>query len=136
MVKHNTHKILPPPFKIHDLVLVHKTAFKKNHPLPDLNKFDDRWYGPYKILRVVNENAYTLKLPPLFKHHNVINVSFIRPYRISTKFPCQHPHSLLLPPVGPDGSPSEDDTRNDETTDNSNDIEFEAESIIGCRLIQ
>ena len=42
MVKHNTYKTLPPPFKVHDLVLVHKSAFKKNHPLPDLNKFDDR----------------------------------------------------------------------------------------------
>ena len=135
IVKHNTHKTLPPPFKVPDLVLVHKTAFKKNHPLPDLNKFDDRWYGPYEILHIVNENAYALKLPPSFKHHNVINVSFIRPYRISTKFPRQHPDSLLLPPVGPDGFPSEDDTRNDDTIDNSNDIEFEAESIIGCRLI-
>ena len=34
MVKYNTHKTLPPPFKVHDLVLVHKSAFKKNHPLP------------------------------------------------------------------------------------------------------
>ena len=134
MVKHNTHKALPPPFKIHDFVLVHKAAFKKNHPLPDLNKFDDCWYGPYEILRIVNENAYALKLPPSFKHHNVINVSFIRPYWISTKFPRQHPDSLLLPPVGPEGSPSEDDPQNDDNS-NSNDIEFEAESIFGCRLI-
>ena len=36
--------------------------------------------------------------------------------------------------MGPDGSPSEDDLQNDDNS-NSNDIEFEAESIIGCRLI-
>ena len=42
MIKYNTHKTLHPPFKTHDFVLVHKTAFKKNHHLPDLNKFDDR----------------------------------------------------------------------------------------------
>ena len=37
--------------------------------------------------------------------------------------------------MGPDGPPSEEDIQNNDTTDNSNDIEFEAESIIGCRLI-
>ena len=39
--------------------------------------------------------------------------------------------------MGPDGHPSESEERIDNVTDNStNDIEFEAESILGCRLIQ
>ena len=134
MIRQNCHKTSPSPFKIHDLVLVHKAAFRKNHQLADLNKFDDRWYGPYEVTRIVNENTYRLKLPPSFKHHDVINVSFIRPYRSSTKFPRLHPDSLLLPPVGPDGIPSEVEEEEDKGK-NIKEDEFEAESILDCRII-
>ena len=134
MIKQNIHKTTPPPFKIHDLVLVHRAAFRKNHQISDLNKFDDRWYGPYEIIRVVNQNAYGLKLPPSFKHHDVINVSFIRPYRSSNKFPRQHPDSLFLPPVGPDDEPS-DSTPQDDNIEKEEDSEYEVESILDCRII-
>ena len=42
MITYYQHKYLPTPFKLHDMVLVHKAAFRKSHILPDLNKFDDR----------------------------------------------------------------------------------------------
>ena len=45
MITHHQHKHLLTPFKLHDMVLVHKAAFRKSYTLPDLNKFDDRWYG-------------------------------------------------------------------------------------------
>ena len=137
MITHNQHKALPPPFKLHDMVLVHKAAFRTSHHLPDLNKFDDRWFGPYEIIRLVNQNAYALELPQSFKYHNVINIAFLRLYRISTKFPRQHPDSFLLPPVGPDDFASDSATRNKDDSNNDNDAnEYEAESILDCRLIK
>ena len=131
MIAQNKHKTLPPPFKLHDMVLVHKAAFRKQHHISDLNKFDDRWFGPYEIIRLVNPNAYALDLPSHLKHHNVINITFLRLYRVSAKFPRQHPDTLLLPPVGPDDETS--DSKEGENKDNEG--EFEVENIVECRLI-
>ena len=137
MIVHNQHKALPTPFKLHDMVLVHKAAFRTSHHLPDLNKFDDRCFGPYEIIRLVNQNAYALELPQSFKQHNVINIAFLRLYRISTKFPRQHPDSFLLPPVGPDDFASDSATWNKDDNNDDNDAnEYEAESILDCRLIK
>ena len=58
MITYHQHKYLLTPFKLHDMVLVHKAAFRKSHTLPDLNKFDDRWYGPYAITQLINQNIY------------------------------------------------------------------------------
>ena len=137
MIAHNQHKALPAPFKLHDMVLVHKATFRTSHHLPDLNKFDDRWFGPYEIIRLVNQNAYALELPQSFKQHNVINIAFLRLYRISTKFPRQHPDSFLLPPVGPDDFASDSATWNKDDSNDDNDAnKYEAESILDCRLIK
>ena len=136
MIRMSKDKVNPPPFKLDDLVLVHKGAFRRHSVLPDLNKFDDRWYGPYKIVKVVNENAYQLELPKSFRHHNVINITFLRIYRISVKFPRPHPDAFFLPPVGPDtvvsDSASPEKSKND--NDDDGDKEYEAESILACRL--
>ena len=113
------------------MVLVHKAAFRKQHHISDLNKFDDRWFGPYEIIHLVNPNAYALDLPSHLKHHNVINITFLRLYRVSAKFPRQHPDTLLLPPVGPDDETS--DSKEGENKDNEG--EFEVENIVECRLI-
>ena len=80
--------------------LVHKSAFRSTHDIPDLNKFDDRWFGPYRLVRIINDNAYELNLPLSFKAHRVINISFLQPYRQSVRFPRKHPDSFLLPPGG------------------------------------
>ena len=80
---------------------------------------------------------YALKLPPLFKYHNIINVSFIRPYQISTKFPRQHPDLLFLPLVRPNGYPSDFGSQEDEPGDyDDKEDEFEVENIIGYRKIR
>ena len=78
--------------------LIHREAFRRRHIVTDLNKFDDRWYGPYAITRIINVNAYEIELPMVFKAHNVINITFLRPYHYSQKFPRTHPDHLLLPP--------------------------------------
>ena len=108
MIYYNADKNKPSPLAVDDQVLIHRDAFRRRQVVSDLNKFDERWFGPYKITRIVNDNAYEILLPPTFKTHNVINITFIRPYRTSTRFPRDHPDSLLLPPVRPDDSNNDD----------------------------
>ena len=43
-------------------------------------KLTERQLGPYEIIKIISSNAVKLKLPALFKIHNVINVSCIHPY--------------------------------------------------------
>ena len=119
MLKHQPRKFLP-PFQISDFVLIHRTAFRTSYTM-QLNKFDDRWYGPFEILKIINPNAYKVKLPPSFRHHNVINVGFLHPYRRSDKYPRSHPDSSR-PPASID------------TSHPDSEPEFEVETILKHRL--
>ena len=95
MIKHQPRKFLP-PFQISDFVLIHRTAFRTSYTM-QLNKFDDCWYDPFEILKIVNPNTYKVKLPPSFRHHNIINVGFLHYYRRSDKYPRSHPDSSRPP---------------------------------------
>ena len=127
MILYNQHKDNLPPFNIGDHVLVHHDAFRRRPITSELKRFDDRWFGPYPITKIVNINAYELRLPPSFKTHNVVNISFLQTYKYSTRFPRRHPDHLLLPPVGPDET--SDFQHEDDNTE-----EKEVDSIIKCRL--
>ena len=118
----------PGNLNIGDLVLVHKTAFRTFSMAPP-TVFDDRWYGPFKIIAIINPNAYRIELPPQFKSHNVINISFLHPYKQSSKFPRTH-HDSLRP------SPATDDEidRDIDDPDQEPEPEYEVESIIKHRL--
>ena len=117
----------PAPFQSGDLVLVHRAAFRKHPDIAELRKFDDRWFGPFEVTKVVNPNAYQLQLPPNFKQHKVININFLHPYRQSLRFPRPHPDSVR-PAAEPDASSDQDDD-NDNTLD-----QYEVESILLHRI--
>ena len=112
----------PAPFVVGDSVLVHRAAFRKHRDLHELKKFDDRWLGPFEIVKVVNANAYQLQLPPNFKKHNTINITFLHPYRQSQRFPRPHPDSVR--PAAESYATSDDD----------DDGEYEVESILNHRI--
>ena len=78
MIHYNEKNANPSPFSVGDKVLIHREAFCKRNIVTDLNKFDDRWYGPYSITRIINVNAYDIELPMVFKAHNIINITFLR----------------------------------------------------------
>jgi hypothetical protein len=46
-------------------------------------KLTARFVGPFKVTRVINDNAYELELPPQLRIHPVQNVSKLRRYRHS-----------------------------------------------------
>jgi translation initiation factor IF-1 len=61
-----------------DLVWVHL----RNDRFPDLrkSKFMPRVASPYKVIANINDNAYTLELPPDFGISSTFNISDLKPY--------------------------------------------------------
>ena len=65
----------------------------RNLPLQTVGtrKLAPLWVGPYKVLEVVNSNAYKLALPTsLHLLHPVFNISVLKPY-----------HGTVIPPPNP-----------------------------------
>ena len=50
--------------------------------------------APFESAKVINSDAYHVKLPPNPKQHQVINLAFLHPYRQSEQFPHPHPDSV------------------------------------------
>ena len=44
-------------------------------------KLAKRYYGPFQILKPINETAYRLKLPNTWLIHNAFHVSLLKPYK-------------------------------------------------------
>lgn len=61
-------------------------------------KLDNRFLGPFKVIKQVNSVAYQLELPPQMKIHNTFHVSLLEPW-ISNTFPSRQ---LPPPPPPPD----------------------------------
>src|SRR5215510_2007281 len=68
-------------FKVGDMVLINTAAMGK---CLGLDAFDDKYAGPYRVIRVFPPNAYELELPPNVKLHNIFNVSKLAPYKCRT----------------------------------------------------
>ena len=69
-------------FAVGDQVLLstahlHLAGMKNRTP-----KFSHKFIGPFKIIRVVNDNAYELELPPnLQAKHSTFNITYLKPYK-------------------------------------------------------
>ena len=44
-------------------------------------KLAKRYYGPFQVLKQINEMAYQLRLPSTWLIHNAFHVSLLKPYR-------------------------------------------------------
>lgn len=66
-------------FNVGDMVLLSTKYLTLKGP--GVRKLSPRWVGPFKVERVVNENAYALELPAsMGKMHNVFHVSLLKPF--------------------------------------------------------
>ncbi|KAH7446354.1 hypothetical protein KP509_01G052600 [Ceratopteris richardii] len=76
-----------PDYQVGDLVLVNA----KNIILPRnfTPKFNQRYYGPYRIRHRFNQVTYQLDLPPEIHIHNSFHVSLLKRFRPDTRFGCQ-----------------------------------------------
>lgn len=82
-------------------------------------KFACQYLGPFKIKRVVNDNAYELDLPVAMRIHPVLNVSRLKVYHDgATSFPSRPVPNPRLPP---------------EITLSNGDEQYEVESILASR---
>jgi hypothetical protein len=61
-------------------------------------KLNDKWRGPFKIIRRVGEVAYKLDLPPTWKGHPVFNEAHLKVYQTSV-FPNQDKLTSCPEPV-------------------------------------
>ena len=97
-------------YKVGDKVWLSTKNLNVDWPSP---KLTEPQLGPYEIVKIISLNAVKLKLPALFKIHNVINVSRICPYH-----PPVAGQSIIPPePVTVEGTP-----------------EYEVEEIMDSRL--
>ncbi|AOW25728.1 hypothetical protein I503_00025 [Candida albicans SC5314] len=64
-------------YKLGDLVLLHRDAYYTPFRY---RKLTPVYYGPFKIVKVINDNAYELDLPKISKKDRVINSKWFRPY--------------------------------------------------------
>ena len=81
-------------FQIGDLVLV--SAKYMRLPEPSTTKFNHCFYGPYKVLRCINNVTYNLQLPPRLCMHNTFHVSLLKKFVPKRKWGHGPPPLSLL----------------------------------------
>lgn len=64
-------------YKLGEWILLHRDAY---YTLVKYKKLTPVYYGPFKIVKVINENAYELDLPTMVKKDRVINSRYFRKY--------------------------------------------------------
>ena len=85
-------------FNIGDQVLLETTHLKLK-TADQSRKLLPKFIGPFQVEKVVNNNAYKLKLPDIYKClHPVFNVSRLRPYRSSDPAAFPGRETLERPP--------------------------------------
>jgi hypothetical protein len=86
-MKQRCERHRPPPqnFMEGDQVLVTTQHLPSNRPT---GKLDQKWRGPFRVIKKVGEVAYKLDLPPTWKGQKVFNEGRIKPFHALT-FPNQ-----------------------------------------------
>jgi hypothetical protein len=73
---HDVHRGKATSFKVGDKVWLDSRNIKTTRPT---KKLDDKWFGPFPIVKVISENAYKLKLTPAFAQvHPVFHITLLR----------------------------------------------------------
>ena len=71
-------------FKVNELVFVDTSDFTVDKGTPKLH---DKFIGPCKIIKVINQLTYEIELPkPFARLHPAFHISKLKPYRDTTRF--------------------------------------------------
>jgi len=68
-------------YRVGDLVLLSTKDLKYKMVGRHMDKFTERFVGPYKVKAIISSNAIELDLPSTVKIHPVVNVSQVRQYK-------------------------------------------------------
>jgi len=88
----------PVKFAVGDQVMLATQHLKLLGEARRTRKFTERYLGPYRVKKVVNDNAYELELPARWRIHPVINVSQLKEYHDGTAAFPDRPTPLTRPP--------------------------------------
>ena len=88
----NSHR-RPEVFNIGDEVLVQADALRSSsvQATRPKSKLDLKYEGPFKIIKVINDNAYRLEIPIQFGVHNVFNITKLKRLNLNNSFPHRAP---------------------------------------------
>jgi hypothetical protein len=106
-------------FSVGNLVLLSTAHLKMIGDDKRTPKFASKFFGPFRVKRVVNANAYELDLPASLRIHPVLNIDRLKAYRDGAAlFPSRPPLDSRPPP---------------ESVLASGDEVYEVESILASR---
>jgi len=106
-------------FRVGDSVLLSTAHLKMIGDDKRTPKFACKYFGPFKVKRVANANAYELDLPASLRIHPVLNIDRLKAYRDGAAlFPSRPPPDSRPPP---------------ESVLESGAEEYEVESILASR---
>ena len=87
-------------FKVGDSVLLSTEHLKLVGSDKRTPKLTYKYIGPFKVKRVINDNAYELDLPAQLQIHPVLNISRLKAYRDGrSDFPSRPPADTRPPPA-------------------------------------
>jgi hypothetical protein len=93
---HNSRRGKNVKFKVGDQVWLDARNIKTTRPA---KKLDDKWFGPFPVLKVISDNVYKLKLtPPFSRVHPVFNITVLRkfnPDEIASRPKRSHPDPVI-----------------------------------------
>lgn len=82
-------------FQVGDQVMLSTRHLRFKVPTSKLSAV---YAGPFKVLEVINANAYRLELPPALHIHDVINITLLKPYKDGTAAFPHRPVAANRPP--------------------------------------
>lgn len=86
-------------FEVDQWVKVSKAAFSStDFSAVSSKKLSPKFYGPFKVARVINQNAVEIAFPASFRGHRVVNVEKLEPWNWSEKF-GRTPEEVTPPPL-------------------------------------
>jgi hypothetical protein len=95
-------------YNVGDQVMLSTSGLQFEGQSVRTRKLTELYIGPFRIKKVINDNAYELDLPPKYRIHRVINISKLKPYHSGVdQFPHRPTNSSRPPPdsVDDDGTP-------------------------------
>ena len=88
----------PELYQVGDLVWLETKELKLLEHQRRALKLAAQFIGPFEIIRVINPNAYELRLPSSLRIHPVINISRLKRHRSSDRFPSRPQPNSRPPP--------------------------------------